>query len=125
MLQYESVFIADPGLQDEELEELIKGIEGIVTGSGGRVLKVERWGKRRLAYPIARLEEGIYVLMLIECAAGFTRELERRYRMNDRIHRYLTVRVENEAQLGPSPMMRARPVERSEAPQPQAPAAQP
>ena len=116
MLQYESVFIVDPGLQEEELEELIKSYEKLVTENGGKVLKVERWGKRRLAYMISRCEEAYYVLMTIECAAGFTKEIERRYRMNDRIHRYLTVRVEHESQLGPSPMMKSRSAERSEAP---------
>ncbi len=125
MLQYESIFICDPTLTDDEFDQLVKGFEEVVAGAGAKMLKLERWGRRRLAYPIDGREEGFYVLMLIESDPQFVHELERRYRMNERLLRYLTVRVENEAQLGPSPMMKTRTVERedavSPAPQPAAP----
>ena len=109
MLQYETVFIADPTYTDGEIDELIKGCEQVVTSAGGRVLKVEKWGKRRLAYSIRHQEEGIYVLMTIECPASLVKELDRRFRMNERIVRHMAVRVESELQLGPSPMMRPPP----------------
>jgi len=114
MLQYETVFIADSTYTDEEVDELIKGYEQVIGAAKGKVLKVEKWGKRRLAYAIRRNEEGVYVLLTIECPPSQVKELDRRYRMNDRILRHLVVRVENEAQLGPSPMMKPRP-ERDEA----------
>ncbi|OLD65416.1 MAG: 30S ribosomal protein S6 [Acidobacteria bacterium 13_1_40CM_2_68_5] len=109
MLQYETVFIADSTYTDEEIDELIKGYDQIITSAKGKMIKVEKWGKRRLAYAIRRNEEGVYVLMTIECPPSLVKELDRRYRMNDRILRHLVVRVENEAQLGPSPMMKPRP----------------
>jgi small subunit ribosomal protein S6 len=109
MLQYETVFIADPTYTDEEVDELIKGYEQVVTSAGGKSVKVERWGKRRLAYSIRHHEEGIYVLMTLECPASLVKELDRRFRMNDRILRHMAVRVESELQLGPSPMMKPRP----------------
>ncbi|PYT16463.1 MAG: 30S ribosomal protein S6 [Acidobacteria bacterium] len=109
MLQYETVFIADSTYTDEEIDELIKGYDQVITSAKGKMLKVEKWGKRRLAYAIRRNEEGVYVLMTIECPPSLVKELDRRYRMNDRILRHLVVRVENEAQLGPSPMMKPRP----------------
>jgi small subunit ribosomal protein S6 len=109
MLQYETVFIADPTYTDEEVDELIKGYEQVVTGAGGKSLKIEKWGKRRLAYSIRHNEEGIYVLMTLECPASLVKELDRRFRMNDRILRHMAVRVESELQLGPSPMMKPRP----------------
>lgn len=109
MLQYEAVFIADPTYTDGEIDELIKGYEQVVTAAGGKVLKVEKWGKRRLAYTIRHQEEGIYVLMTLECPASLVKELDRRFRMNERIVRHMAVRVESELQLGPSPMMRPRP----------------
>ena len=109
MLQYETIFIADPTFSDEEVDEIVRGFEQLATGSDAKVLKTEKWGKRRLAYPIMRHEEGYYILMVLECPAALVKELDRRYRMNDRILRHLTVRVENEAQLGPSPMMKPRP----------------
>ncbi len=116
MLQYETIFVTEPTLTEEEVDGLIKSYDQIVVTPGGKVLKVEKWGKRRLAYPIGRREEGIYVLMVIECSPQFVKELERRYRMNDQILRHLTVRVENEAQLGPSPVMKPRPIDREEIP---------
>ena len=109
MLQYEMVFIADPTYTDEEVDELIKGYEQIVATAGGRSLKVERWGRRRLAYSIRHHEEGFYVLMTFECPPSLVKELDRRFRMNDRILRHMAVRVESELQLGPSPMMKPRP----------------
>lgn len=116
MLQYETIFVSEPTVPEEEIEGWVKGYEQLVTGAGGKVIKTERWGKRRLAYPIGRREEGIYVLLLVECPTTLVKEIERRYRMNDRILRHLTVRVEHEQQLGPSPIMKPRPVEREEPP---------
>ena len=98
MLQYETVFIADPVHTDEEIDELVKGYEQVVTSA-----------KRRLAYTIHHHEEGIYVLMTLECPASLIKELDRRLRMNERIVRHMAVRVESELQLGPSPMMKPRP----------------
>jgi small subunit ribosomal protein S6 len=114
MLRYETIYIADSTVSEDETDELIKGIEQLTQSANGQVLKVEKWGKRRLAFPINRHEEGIYVLLVIECPPSLVKELDRRYRMNDRILRHLTVRVENEAQLGPSPMVKPRPVDREE-----------
>jgi small subunit ribosomal protein S6 len=116
MLQYETIFMTDPNLTDEEIDAITQLVESIVTTSGGKVLKTEKWGKRRLAYPVDHREEGIYALMLLECPPAQVKEIDRRYRMNDRILRHLTVRMEDESQLGPSPMMRPRPAERDEIP---------
>lgn len=111
MLQYETIFVTDPNLTDEEVDAVAALIEQVTVAAGGKVLKTEKWGKRRLAFPISHREEGIYVLMTLECPATLLKEIDRRYRMNDRILRHLTVRVEDESQLGPSPMMKPRPVE--------------
>jgi small subunit ribosomal protein S6 len=118
MLQYETIFITDSAMTEAEIDDLIKSYEQIVGTGQGKVLKVEKWGKRKLAYPISRQEEGSYVLMVFESPGDLVKELERRYRMNDRIVRYLTVRVEHETQLGPSPMMRPRPEREEPAPEP-------
>ena len=123
MMKYETVFVTDPALTEDENEEIIRRLDELTTSDGGTVHKVERWGKRRLAYPILHKEEGTYVLMLIECPPTLIKEIERRYRMNDRILRHQTVRVQNESQLGPSPIMKSRAPEREE--KPTAPAAAP
>jgi small subunit ribosomal protein S6 len=117
MLQYETVFVGDPNLTEEEVDGIVGLVDQITVAAGGKVLKTEKWGKRRLAYPIGHREEGIYVLMTLECPATLVKEIDRRYRMNDRVLRHLTVRVEDESQLGPSPMMKPRPADaRDEAP---------
>jgi small subunit ribosomal protein S6 len=114
MHKYETVFVTDPTLTEEENEEIIRMLDEVATSGGGTVHKVERWGKRRLAYPILHKEEGTYVLMLIECPSDLVREIDRRYRMNDRILRHQTVRVQDDSQLGPSPIMKSRAAERDE-----------
>jgi small subunit ribosomal protein S6 len=116
MLQYETIFVTDPNLTDEEIDAVVGLVDQVTVSAGGKVIKVERWGKRRLAYPVEHREEGIYVLMTLECPAQLVKEIDRRYRMNDRILRHLTVRVEDESQIGPSPMMKPRPGEREETP---------
>ena len=113
---YESIFVTDPNLTEEEVDEIVKLVDQITLAAGGKSLKTEKWGKRRLAYPIGHREEGIYVLMLLECSGAHVKEVDRRYRMNDRILRHLTVVAEDPAPLNPSPMMKPRPVEREDAP---------
>ena len=94
MVKYESIFVADPGATDDEVGALIKGFEETISSGDGKVLKVERWGKRRLAYRIGKFEDGNYTLLFLDCPPAATKELERRYRMNDKIIKYLTVRME-------------------------------
>jgi len=94
MVKYESIFIADPASTDDEMSLLLKGFEEAVTAGNGKVLKVERWGKRRLAYRVGKHEDGNYTLLYLECPPAAARELERRYRMNDRVIKYLTVRMD-------------------------------
>ena len=101
MVKYESIFITEPGATDDEVSALIKGFEDTVTTGSGKVLKVERWGKRRLAYRVGRHEDGNYTLLLMECPPLAARELERRYRMNDRILKYLTVRIDKDIPEAP------------------------
>ena len=96
MVKYESIFVTDPAATDDEVAGLVKGFEESITAASGKVLKVERWGKRRLAYRVGRHEDGNYTLILMECPPLAARELERRYRMNDRILKYLTVRIDKE-----------------------------
>jgi small subunit ribosomal protein S6 len=94
--QYEVVFIVDPGADDDEVNRLTENHKQIVTDQGGVITKSESWGKRPLAYEILHKTEGTFVLMEIEGSGGEIAELERRMRVNDRIIRYLTVRVDED-----------------------------
>ncbi len=94
--QYEVVFIVDPGADDDEVNRLTENHKQIVTDQGGVITKSESWGKRQLAYEILHKTEGTFVLMEIEGSGSEIAELERRMRVNDRIIRYLTVRVDED-----------------------------
>ena len=93
--QYEVVFIVDP-TADEEVSRLTEGFSQIVTDQGGVVTKAEPMGKRQLAYEIDHHKDGTFVLLEIEGSGHEIAELERRMRVNDRILRYLTVRVDED-----------------------------
>ncbi len=96
MRKYELTFIARPDMPEEELGKLITQMEGVVTGQGGKIEKVEKIGKRRLAYRVERQKEGIYVLFVIEGTGETVKEFERRLKVNDAVIKYLSVRVDEE-----------------------------
>ena len=92
MVQYESIFIADPGATEDEVGAIVKGVEDTIQAGNGKVLKIERWGKRRLAYRVGKHNDGVYTLVYLECESDLINELERKFRMNDRIIKYMTVK---------------------------------
>ena len=94
--QYEVVFIIDPTADDDEVTRLSDGFKQIITDQGGTVTKHESMGKRQLAYEILHKTEGNFVLLEIEGSGREIAELERRMRVNDRIIRYITVRVDED-----------------------------
>jgi small subunit ribosomal protein S6 len=93
---YEVMFIIDSGAADDEVAQLSESFQRIVTDQGGTITKAETMGKRKLAYPIGRKNEGTYVLFEIEGSGREIAELERRMRVSDRIIRYITVRVDED-----------------------------
>jgi small subunit ribosomal protein S6 len=94
MRRYESIFIASPTLTDEQIEELIKHYEGIISEQGGELLKTDHWGRKKLAYNVQKFSEGYYTLFEIKAGAKLVAELERRYRNNENVIKYLTVRTD-------------------------------
>jgi small subunit ribosomal protein S6 len=93
--QYEVVFIVDP-TADDEVSKLTESFTQIVTDQGGVVTKAETMGKRQLAYEILHHNNGTFVLLEIEGSGREIAELERRMRVNDRVLRYITVRVDED-----------------------------
>src|SRR5246127_2628937 len=93
---YELMFIVRPDMTDEDLDKLISTLQSVVPTSGGNVVKVEKMGKRRLAYTVRRFHDGIYVLMVVEGGAPVIHELERRLRVTEPVIKFLTVRVDEE-----------------------------
>jgi small subunit ribosomal protein S6 len=91
---YEILFIADPGLGEPEVDALAAQVQGFVEQAGGSVQKLEKWGKKRLAYVVKRHNEGSYVLLVAEGSGGLIKEVERRLKVTDGVIRFLTVRVD-------------------------------
>ena len=93
MREYEVMYIIKPGLEEDNYNQIIEKFNALVQTNGGEIIKVEPWGKRRLAYEIEKLREGYYVLMRINGAPELPKELERNFRIDDQIMRYLVIRV--------------------------------
>jgi small subunit ribosomal protein S6 len=93
---YELMFIVRPDMTEEDLDKLISTLQSVVPPAGGAILKVEKMGKRRLAYTVRRFHDGIYVLMVVEGGGAVMHELERRLRVTEPVIKFLTVRVDEE-----------------------------
>ncbi len=96
MRNYEVVFVAAPTLTGEELDAFIAHVHSVVEGKNGKVLKVENWGKRTLAYRIRKFRDAYYVVLSIEGDGAVIAELERRFRVTDSIIRFLSVRIDQD-----------------------------
>ena len=94
MPTYETLFITPPTLSDEEERETVALMAAIVTDAGGSFTVNDRMGRRRLAYPIKKFEDGVYTRFLYDCDIETPKELERRIRISDNVLRSLTVRLE-------------------------------
>lgn len=91
---YELVFIVNPEVTEESLEAIIGNISQFITGKGGTVASSEKWGKRKLAYPLKHFLEGNYVLSKFDMNPAASRELESNLFINDQILRHLLIKVE-------------------------------
>src|SRR5689334_2145737 len=104
MRHYEIVFIVHPD-QSEQVPAMIERYRTMVSGPGGRIHRLEDWGRRQLAYPIQKIHKAHYVLMNIECGQEALAELEHAFKFNDAVLRHLTVAMKD-AVTAPSPMMK-------------------
>ncbi len=95
MRNYEVMFIAHPELDEASLTALVDKAKGWVTTSGGQVVQVDLWGRRRLAYQIRKQTEGQYILMQTQLTAAGTHDVERNFRLTEQIMRFQIIRNEN------------------------------
>ena len=93
---YESIFIVRPSLPDEETHKLVEKMKGVLEKSGAALLKTENWGKKKLAYEVRRERKGVFVYFYFKSAGNAIEELERSYRLEDSVIKFLTVRLEHE-----------------------------
>ena len=121
MRHYEIVLLIHPD-QSEQVPAMLERYKGVITAGGGKVHRVEDWGRRQMAYLIQKLAKAHYLCVNIECSKETLVELETGFRFNDAVLRHLTV-LQDSAIATPSVMMKS--VEREDnrrAPAPQAPA---
>ncbi len=105
MRHYEIVFLVHPD-QSEQVPAMIERYKGMIAAGGGRVHRLEDWGRRQLTYPIAKVHKAHYVLMNIECEQKVLDELTGAFRFSDAVLRHLVVKMDA-AVTEPSPMAKA------------------
>lgn len=93
---YEIMFIVNPTIPDEEVDKLIAQMENTVTTTHGETKRVEKLGKRRLAYRVGKFWEGNYILFTVKGGGETVKEFERRLKVTDAVIKFLTVRVDED-----------------------------
>ena len=96
---YETIMVLNPELTEEEVETGVQSVVKLLEGRGSDIIRMERGGKRRLAYPVRKQRYGYYNLLHFRAPPEVLLELERAFRLNERVIRYLTVRFDKEEQL--------------------------
>ncbi len=95
MNKYESVIIIDPNLEQEVTKEVIKKFENLIN-TDGKVENIDEMGKRKLAYEIKKNKEGYYVVYNFEAKPELIAELERNYRIDDNVIKFIVIRKDEE-----------------------------
>lgn len=106
MRHYEIVFLVHPD-QSEQVPAMVERYRSMIESAGGKMHRMEDWGRRQLAYPIAKVHKAHYVLMNIECGQPTLNELVSMFRFNDAVLRHLVVRRE-EAVTEPSALVKPK-----------------
>jgi small subunit ribosomal protein S6 len=89
MRTYEALYIVRPEVDDEQIQTIAKEVEDMVTANGGTIVRMEIWGKRKMAYEVQKCTEGNYILLRFESNPAFIARLENYFRLSDLIIRYL------------------------------------
>ena len=95
MRKYGTIFILHPALDEEAVKANIEKFKGVIENGGGTVENVDFWGKRKLAYEIAKVNEGFYTLINFEANTELPKELDRVFRITDGVIRHIVVKQEN------------------------------
>ena len=92
MRDYEVMYILKPGFEEEEYAAFVEKYNALIQANGGELVKVDIWGKRKLAYEIDKLREGYYILATFKAETDLAAELERNFKINDEVIRYMVTR---------------------------------
>jgi small subunit ribosomal protein S6 len=99
---YELMVVLDPNLDDAAIDALNTRIQNMVTQRGGTIENVDTWGRKRLAYPIGRFRDGVYILSRFQLPPNAAGEIERALKLTESIIRHLLVRAEGLAPAAPA-----------------------
>ncbi len=91
---YESVAIINAALEDDQIEVTISRILETIKSQGGELIEVDKWGRKRLAYPIQKSKSGYYLVLRFNAPTELIAVLERNYRLDENIIRYLTITLD-------------------------------
>ena len=97
MNQYETVFILTPVLSDVQMKEAVEKFKGILVAEGAEIINEESWGLKKMAYPIQKKSTGFYQLIEFKAGSTVVDKLELNFRRDERIIRFLTVKMEKYA----------------------------
>ena len=97
MNQYETVFIMTPVLSEQQMKETVEKFKGILTEKGAEIINEESWGLKKMAYPIQKKSTGFYQLVEFKAEPEVIEKLEVSFRRDERILRFLTVKLEKYA----------------------------
>ncbi|MGB9904043.1 MAG: 30S ribosomal protein S6 [Desulfotomaculales bacterium] len=92
-MSYEVMFILRPDLEEEKVAEVMEKFRSLVETHQGEVTKLDKWGKRRLAYQIQNFREGVYLILKFKGGAEIVRELDRVLKISDEVIRHIIVRT--------------------------------
>jgi small subunit ribosomal protein S6 len=95
-LTYETIFIVNPELDESEIKTVIEGVKTAIESGGGKILKLDPWGKKKLAYSINRHNDGYYVLIVFESSPGFVSQLNNYYLITEPIIKHIVIRFEGD-----------------------------
>jgi small subunit ribosomal protein S6 len=94
---YETTFIVNAYLDDAQIDQSIARVQEFITNNGGEIVALDKWGRKRFAYPIRKKNNGFYVLIELKATGNLVAQLERFYQLDESILRYLTIQVDKKA----------------------------
>ncbi len=94
---YETTFIVNASLDDAQVDAVIARVQNIISNNGGVIAALNKWGRKRLAYPISKKTNGFYALIEFEGPGTILEQLERSYQLDEMILRHLTIRLDAKA----------------------------
>ncbi len=119
MRKYETIFIINPDLSEEDTKGLIERVRGIIQTLQGEVLRIQEWGRKKLAYEVDKMSRGYFVLLHFIGTPSMLTELERNLRLMDAVLKYQTVRLDEKGERVAQMLSGERAVEKEEKPEPQ------